>query len=90
MASFSLQCDYEQAKTIINDCYAFENTGGFNTASHPTRYVGRLLKAEFTPAKVTGDFDKSGNRIIEKSFLQISSDYYHMDTLYSLAESRKP
>jgi len=90
MASFSLQCDYEQAKVILNACYAFDNAGGFNAASHPTRFVGRLLTAVYTPAKVTGDCDKSGNRIIEKSFLEISSGYYQVETLRSLVESAKP
>jgi|GEM_PF-2035388 len=90
MAKVSLVCGYEQAKTIILNCYEFDREGGLNNASHPTRFNGRSVTAVFTPAKVTGDCDKSGNRIIEKSFLEISSGYYQVSTLQSLVESAKP
>ena len=86
----SLVCGYEQAKTILNACYEFDRAGGFNTATHPTRFNGRQLSAVFTPDKITGDCDKIGNRIVEKSFVVISSGYYQESTLQSILESAKP
>ena len=86
MAKVSLVCCYEQAKTILNACYEFDREGGFNSA-HPTRFNGRQLSAVYTPDKVTGDCDKMGNLIIEKSHLEISSGYHQQSTLLSILES---
>lgn len=89
MAKISLVCGYEQAKIIFNACYRFDRAGGFDNATHPTFFSGGQILAVFTPDKITGDYGNDGNRIIEKSFIVISTNYYQESTLQSILEGAR-